>query len=73
MGLDPAGVERTLATAVLSFDGGEPSADTAMVLPPELRNRITRFEIEGQRSAAAVSLADDALRRREIALIAGRG
>ena len=72
IGLDPAGIERTLASANITFAGGEPSADVALVLPPELRNRITRFEIDGQRSAAAVSLADDALRRREVALIAGR-
>ncbi len=72
IGLDPAGVERRLATVPLRFVAGEPTAETAMVLPPELRNRITRFEIEGQRTAAAISLADDALRRREVALIAGR-
>ena len=72
VGLDPAGVERTLAAVPLRFGAGEPTAETAMVLPPELRNRITRFEIDGQRSAAAVTLADDALRRREVALIAGR-
>ena len=45
--------------------------ETALVLPPELRNRVTRFEIAGQRSAGSVSLTDDALKRREIALIAG--
>ena len=72
IGLDPAGVERQLATVPLRFVAGEASAETAMILPPELRNRITRFEIDGERSAAAVSLADDALRRREVALIAGR-
>ncbi|SFS00467.1 DUF4159 domain-containing protein [Yoonia litorea] len=72
VGLDPAGVERQLATVPVNFPAGEASAETSLVLPPELRNRITRFEIDGQRSAAAVSLADDALRRREVALIAGR-
>ncbi|MEP4639877.1 MAG: DUF4159 domain-containing protein, partial [Yoonia sp.] len=41
-------------------------------LPPELRNRVTRFEMTGARSAAAVSLTDDSLKRREVALIAGR-
>ncbi len=71
-GLDPAGVERALATVPLSFSAGEQVAETAMVLPPELRNRITRFEISGARSAAAVTLTDDALKRREVALIAGR-
>jgi hypothetical protein len=72
IGLDPAGVERQLATVPLNFAPGEPIADTAIVLPPELRNRITRFEVTGARSAGAVSLTDDALKRREVALIAGR-
>ncbi|MDP5358704.1 MAG: LytTR family transcriptional regulator, partial [Paracoccaceae bacterium] len=72
IGLDPAGVERQLATVPLSFAPGDAVAETAMVLPPELRNRITRFEVSGTRSAGAVSLTDDALKRREVALIAGR-
>ena len=72
IGRDPAGVERQLATVPLNFAAGEPTAETVMILPPELRNRITRFEIPGTRSAAAVSLTDDALKRREVALIAGR-
>ncbi len=72
VGLDPAGVERPLATVPLRFAPGEPIAETAMVLPPELRNRITRFEVAGTRSAGAVTLTDDALKRREVALIAGR-
>jgi len=71
IGLDPSGVERQLQTVDLAFAAGEPIAETALTLPPELRNRITRFEITGQRSAAAVSLTDDALKRREVALIAG--
>lgn len=71
IGLDPSGVERQLQTVELNFGAGEPVAETALTLPPELRNRVTRFEINGQRSAAAVSLTDDALKRREIALIAG--
>ena len=72
IGFDPAGVERQLATVPLAFDAGAAQAETAMILPPELRNRITRFEISGTRSAAAVTLTDDALKRREVALIAGR-
>ncbi len=72
VGLDPAGVERQLVTVPLVFNAGEPVAETVMVLPPELRNRITRFEVTGTRSAGAVSLTDDALKRREVALIAGR-
>ncbi|WP_458791669.1 DUF4159 domain-containing protein [Yoonia sp. MH D7] len=71
IGLDPAGVERPLQTIDLTFDAGAPIAQTALVLPPELRNRVTRFELTGQRSAAAVSLTDDSLKRRKVALIAG--
>ncbi|MEM0947608.1 MAG: DUF4159 domain-containing protein [Pseudomonadota bacterium] len=71
-GLDPAGTPRVLARGPLRFAEGEGEAQIDLSLPPELRNRITRFEIEGIRSAGAVTLADDALRRREVALIAGR-
>lgn len=71
-GLDPAGVERVLAQAPATFAAGETRAEVAMVLPPELRNRITRFEISGARSAGAVTLTDDSLKRREVALLAGR-
>ncbi|MBB3712701.1 hypothetical protein FHS00_002296 [Limimaricola variabilis] len=71
-GLDPAGVERRLATATLDFAPGEAVARAALSLPPELRNRVTRFEIETARSAAAVALTDDALRRREVGLVESR-
>ena len=70
-GLDPAGNERVLATATLEFAGAATEAVTEVDLPPELRNRILRAEVEGLRSAGAVTLADDALRRREVALISG--
>lgn len=73
VGLDPAGVERQLATANFTFEAGEPVADLALSLPPELRNRVTRFELTGLRSAGAVTLTDDSLRRREVAMIAGGG
>ncbi|AVO38956.1 DUF4159 domain-containing protein [Pukyongiella litopenaei] len=71
-GRDPAGHARVLATVPARFDAGATTADAALSLPSELRARITRFEIRGQRSAGAVSLADDSLRRREVALVAGR-
>ncbi|MFD1911565.1 DUF4159 domain-containing protein [Halodurantibacterium flavum] len=70
-GLDPAGIERELAQVPLSYPAGADRAEGAFSLPTELRNRITRFQIAGQRSAAAVSLADDGLRRRKVALVAG--
>jgi hypothetical protein len=72
MGLDPTGTERRLAQASATFAPGESEVAAELSLPPELRNRITRFEIDGARSAGAVTLTDDSLRRREVALIAGR-
>ena len=72
-GTDPAGVERELARAEAGFEADATQAELALSLPPELRNRITRFELRGVRSAGAVSLTDDSLRRREVALIAGSG
>jgi hypothetical protein len=70
-GLDPAGVERELARTTLQFADGEGEAESNLDLPPELRNRISRFEIAGVRSAGAVSLTDDSLKRRKVALISG--
>ncbi|WP_299287789.1 DUF4159 domain-containing protein [uncultured Tateyamaria sp.] len=71
-GRDPAGNATTLATANAAFASGEMTATTALSLPAELRARVTRFEVQGARSAGSVTLVDDSLRRREVALIAGR-
>jgi len=71
-GPDPRGVERVLAEAPARFAAGARQVTAELGLPVELRNRVTRFEIAGVRSAGAISLTDDALRRREVALIAGR-
>ena len=72
IGRDPTGSERALARAPLNFASGATSAEGAMVLPPELRNRITRFQIEGARGAGAVSQTDDSLQRRKVALLTVR-
>ncbi|MDA9207933.1 DUF4159 domain-containing protein [Octadecabacter sp.] len=71
IGLDPAGIERRLATATATFAANDTAATAQFDLPPELRNRVTRFELQGVQSAGAVSLTDDALKRREVALIEG--
>lgn len=71
-GPGPNGVETELARLPLSFAPSASEASTELRLPPELRNRVTRFEIEGIRSAGAVALTDDALKRREVAIFAGR-
>ena len=67
-GPDPSGVVRELAKGTLAF-GADGAGKLTLVLPPELRNRITRFEVVGQRSAGAVSLTDDSLKRRKVALV----
>jgi hypothetical protein len=72
-GLDPAGIPRDLARQTVLLDTGDTRATAEFDLPPELRNRITRFEIAGERSAGAVTLTDDALQRREVALIDAQG
>ncbi|RKF16132.1 DUF4159 domain-containing protein [Roseovarius spongiae] len=71
-GRDPSGAPRVLAQLPLSFTAGETTAAGALTLPAELRARLTRFEIAGQDHAGAVSLTGDGLKRREVALIAGR-
>jgi len=68
-GLDPAGIPRDLASVDVTFGAGETEVEAVFDLPPELRNRITRFEVAGIRSAGAVTLSDDGLQRRQVALI----
>jgi len=70
-GPDPAGVMRPLASASAVFDPKATSQDVTFDIPNELRNRIQRFSLAGPRSAGAVVLADDGLKRRKIALFAG--
>jgi hypothetical protein len=72
IGLDPQGTSRELARLKPGSAGVQEGITTRPVpidLPSELRNRVTRYEIEGQRAAGAVVLADDSLRRRKVALI----
>lgn len=68
-GPDPAGIDRELARGRLVFPPGADRAETVLDVPPELRNRINRFALLGQRSAGAVVLSDDSLKRRKVAVI----
>ena len=70
-GPDPNGNEVELSSIDFTFDPSSKSGTATLELPPELRNRITRFEIVGEEHAGAVGLADDTLKRREVALIHG--
>jgi len=72
VGRDPTGQERDLARAELAFGGGAVTASATFNLPPELRNRVTRFQIDALRGVGAVSLADDSLQRRKVALLTVR-
>lgn len=73
IGTAPNGATTQLATATISFDAGAPEAEVGLTLPPELRNRVQRFEFAGIRSAGAVTLADDSLSRRQVALLTNAG
>ena len=53
----------------VTFGGGDTEAGATFDLPPELRNRIARAEIELQNSAAAVALLDERWRRRPVGLV----
>ncbi len=72
IGLDPNGLERKLGEAQAIFEPDALAAEVEFDLPVELRNRITRISIDGLRSAGAVALSDDGLKRRKIGIVAGR-
>ncbi|MDB6182512.1 DUF4159 domain-containing protein [Paracoccus fistulariae] len=72
VGPDPQGIERPLARLTPGdgvTQGGVTSRPTAIDLPPELRNRITRFQIAEEGHAGAVVLADDRVKRRKVGLV----
>lgn len=62
---------KLLAREAFTFPNGRLDATTAFNVPGELRNRILRIEIDGHRSAGAVTLMDDRWRRRTIGLVSG--
>ena len=70
-GPDPNGNEAELGSVEVTLESGSTAATAIFDLPPELRNRVTRFDIPADPQAGAVSLADDSLKRREVALISG--
>ncbi|ETX28543.1 DUF4159 domain-containing protein [Roseivivax isoporae] len=70
-GRDPSGAPAELAALPVTFADGAVLAEGELSLPAELRARVERFEVVGTASAGALTLSDDSLRRREVALIAG--
>ncbi len=71
IGADPGGRERRLAVTEAVFEDGATEAEAVFDLPLELRNRITRLALSAENSAGAVSVTDEAIRRRKVGLLAG--
>ena len=70
--LAQSGDGRTLARVVAQLPPGADHADAAIVLPPELRNQLSRLVVEGGASAGSVTLLDERWRRRPVGLLAGK-
>lgn len=77
IGPDPRGIMRPLAvlphgagqTDGAQTDEGVTQWRVPIDLPPEMRNRIVRFALDGAGSAGAVVLADDRVRRHKLGLV----
>ncbi|MBL8643003.1 MAG: DUF4159 domain-containing protein [Rhodospirillaceae bacterium] len=59
-----------LAETTAAFKDGADAAPATFVVPSELANRIARFDIAGQASAAATALSDDRWQQRPVGLFA---
>jgi hypothetical protein len=64
---------RGVARQRVDFRPGERIVEASLRLPTELRNRISRIDIERHAGAGAVLLLDERLRRRPVGLVAGQG
>jgi len=62
---------RVMGEAQFHFDPLLKETTVKFILPTELRNEISRIEIDGQHSAGAVTLIDGQSRRRKIGLVTG--
>ena len=67
--LAQSGDGRTLARAAVRTAPGATEAELPVVLPPELRNRLTRLVLEGSASAGGNLLLDEGIRRRPVGLV----
>jgi hypothetical protein len=69
--LAQSGDGRTLARATVELPADATSGTAPIVLPPELRNRLSRLVLEGPPTAASVALLDERWRRRPVGILAG--
>jgi hypothetical protein len=67
-----AGDGRLLALEPVSFPDGERDATVTIDMPLELRNKIARFELANQSTAASVILTDERWRRRPVGLVSAQ-
>src|SRR5258708_22229998 len=61
---------RVLARQARTIEQGAKGAELRLPMPSELRNRMTRIEIEGDQSAGSVLLVDERWRRRPVGVVA---
>src|SRR3984893_9855112 len=61
---------RLLARQAVAIEPGAKGAELRLAMPSELRNRMTRIEIEGDQSAGSVLLVDERWRRRPVGVVA---
>jgi hypothetical protein len=62
---------RVLAREPIVIPAGSPTGSVKLDLPGEIRNQLSRLEIEEQPSAGGVYLLDDRWRRRPVGLVSG--
>ncbi|MDO8288684.1 MAG: DUF4159 domain-containing protein [Parvibaculum sp.] len=60
-----------LGRAPFTFDANEGETSARLDLPLDLRNKVSRLEIAGETSAAAMSLLDERWRRRTVGIVSG--
>jgi hypothetical protein len=60
-----------LARQQITFKPEETAATGALTLPTEIRNRLTRLEVEGQQTVGSVVLLDERWRRRPVGIASG--
>lgn len=60
-----------LGEAPFVFEGSNLEAAARLTLPIEVRNAVSRLDIVGERSAAAVALLDDRAKRRRVGIVSG--
>jgi hypothetical protein len=61
---------RLLARQAAAIEPGAKGAEIRLAMPSELRNRMTRIEVEGDQSPGSVLLVDERWRRRPVGIVA---